>query len=162
MGLAIDIAVEHEAWHGVVDLDALAGRAAAAVLAASGTKVADGAEWSIVLADDAFVRDLNARWRGKDQPTNVLSFPTDAAARDRALGDVIVAWETSTREAAERGWTVSDYLAHLLVHGLCHLLGLDHDTDAAAEAMEAIEARALARLGIASPFEAVQDTEAAA
>ena len=157
MGLSIDIAVEHEAWHQLGDLDALAARAAAATLAAGETAVADGAEWSIVLADDAFVRDLNARWRGKDQPTNVLSFPTDGAAREHALGDVIVAWETSAREAAGRGWTMADYLGHLLVHGLCHLLGLDHEAEAEAEAMEALEARALAALGIASPFDAVQD-----
>jgi probable rRNA maturation factor len=162
MGLAIDIAVEHEAWHALGDLEVLAARAADAVLAEVAETVIDGAEWSILLADDAFVRDLNARWRGVDRPTNVLSFPTDGAARDHALGDVIVAWETSAREADERGWTVPDYLAHLLVHGLCHLLGLDHDTDASAEAMEAIEARALGRLGIASPFEAVQESEAAA
>lgn len=162
MGLSIDIAVEHEAWHALGDLDALAARAAAAVLAASGAAVAESAEWSIVLADDGFVQDLNARWRGKDRATNVLSFPTDAAARDHALGDVIVAWDTCAREAAERGWALPDYLSHLLVHGLCHLLGLDHETDAEADAMEAIEARALARLGIASPFEAVQDDTPAA
>ena len=160
MGLSIDIAVEHDAWNALGDLDALAARAAAAVLAASGMAVAEGAEWSIVLADDAFVQDLNARWRGKDCATNVLSFPTDAGARDHALGDVIVAWDTSAREAAERGWTMPDYLAHLLVHGLCHLLGLDHETDAEADAMEAVEARALARLGIASPFEAVAEAAA--
>ena len=160
MGVYIDIAVEHDAWHALGDLDALAARAAAAVLAASGMAAADGAEWSIVLADDAFVQDLNARWRGKDCATNVLSFPTDAGARDHALGDVIVAWDTSAREAAERGWTMPDYLAHLLVHGLCHLLGLDHETDAEADAMEAVEASALARLGIASPFEAVAEAAA--
>ena len=157
MGLSIDIAVEHEAWHGLGDLDALAARAAKAALDASPTTVPDGAEWSIVLANDAFVQDLNARWCGKDRPTNVLSFPTDASLRRHALGDVVVAWETSAREAAERGWTTSDYLIHLLVHGLCHLLGFDHETDRDAEAMEAVEARALAALGIASPFEAVQD-----
>lgn len=160
MGLSIDIAVEHDAWNALGDLDALAARAAAAVLAASGLPVAEGAEWSIVLADDAFVQDLNARWRGKDCATNVLSFPTDAGARDHALGDVIVAWGTSAREAAERGWTMPDYLAHLLVHGLGHLLGLDHETDAEADAMEAVEARALATLGIASPFEAVAEAAA--
>lgn len=164
MGLTIDIAVEHEAWHSLGDLDTLAARAAAAVLLAASARVADGAEWSIVLADDAFVRDLNARWRGKDSSTNVLSFPTDAASRKHAIGDVVVAWETSTREADERDWTMPDYLSHLLVHGLCHLLGYDHETDEEADAMEAIEARALASLGIASPFEAVQETttEAAA
>ena len=154
MGLAIDIAVEHDAWRALGDLETLSERVAAAVLAASEAAVTDGAEWSVVLADDGFVQDLNKRWRGKDVPTNVLSFPTDAAARDHALGDVIVAWETAAREAAERGWAMPDYLAHLLVHGLSHLLGLDHDTAAEAEAMEALEARALARLGIASPFEA--------
>ena len=73
---------------------------------------------------------------------------------------MIVAWDTSAREAADRGWTVPDYLAHLLVHGLCHLLGLDHETDAEADAMEAVEASALARLGIASPFEAVAEAAA--
>ena len=160
MGLSIEITVEYEAWHGLGDLEALVERAAAAVLAEVATTVVDGAEWSIVLADDSFVRDLNARWRGVDKATNVLSFPTDVATRRHALGDVIVAWETSAREAAERGWPVRDYLAHLLVHGLCHLLGLDHVIDAEAEAMEAAEARALARLGIASPFAAVQDAAA--
>ena len=157
MGLSVDIAVEHEAWHALGDLEALAAAAAAAVLAEVELPVADGAEWSIVLADDAFVRDLNARWREVDRPTNVLSFPTDEASRDHALGDVIVAWETSTREADERGWAMPDYLSHLLVHGLCHLLGLDHGSDAEAEAMESLEARALGRLGIASPFAAVEE-----
>lgn len=150
MGLSIDIAVEDAAWHALGDLDALATRAAAAVLAE--TTAADGAEWSIVLTDDAAVQALNRRWRDKDEPTNVLSFPTDAAVRDHALGDVVVAWGTAAREAAARGWSVPDYLAHLLVHGLCHLLGHDHGTDDEADAMEGLEARALARLGIASPF----------
>ncbi len=162
MGLAIDIAVEHEAWHALGDLDALAARVAAVTLAASGTSVPEGTEWSIVLADDAFVRDLNARWRGKNRSTNVLSFSTDAAARGHALGDVVVAWETSAGEADERGWPMEDYLSHLLAHGLCHLLGHDHETDAEADAMERLEARALAALGIASPFEAVQETTAEA
>ena len=155
MGLCIDIAVEHEAWRGLGDLETLAARAGAAVLLASAIHAADGVEWSIVLADDAFVRALNARWRGKDKPTNVLSFPTNEATRKHAIGDVVVAWETSAREADERGWSMPNYLAHLLVHGLLHLLGYDHETDQEAEAMEAVEARALASLGIASPFEAV-------
>ena len=161
MPLSIDLAVEHDAWtehlgrtdrlDGTGGVEALADRAVAAALSQVPT-ITDGTELSIVLCDDAFVRVLNARWRGKDEATNVLSFPAPATMRDRTLGDIVVAYETSAREAEERGMPLAAYLAHLIVHGVFHLLGLDHEEDAQAERMEALESRALADLGIASPY----------
>jgi len=150
MTLAIDIAVEHEAWAALGDLDGLVERAVAAALDAAAARSADDAELSIVLADDAFVRDLNARWLGKDKATNVLSFPSATAG---LLGDIVVAYETSAREALEAGRPLGDHLAHLIVHGVFHLAGFDHEDDREADEMERLESRALAALGIASPYE---------
>ena len=101
------------------------------------------------------MRALNARWRGLDKPTNVLSFP--AAAPERlgetpVLGDVVVAFETMAREADDEGKALADHFRHLVVHGFLHLLGFDHRSDAEAEAMEALERRILARLGVADPY----------
>ena len=155
MTRAIDIAVEHEAWSAVEGLDALADRAVCAAIATSGTPIAEDTELSLVLCDDAFIRDLNRTWRGKDWPTNVLSFPTDEANAERALGDIVVAYETSVREAKEEGQPLDQYLSHLIVHGVFHLLGYDHETDAEADEMERLETRALQALGIASPYEPV-------
>ena len=154
MSLALDIAIEHEAWHVVTGLDLLAQRAAAAALAIVDDAPTD-AEVSLVLCDDAFIRTLNRTWRGKDQPTNVLSFPTDAATPEAGptlLGDIVVAYETSAREAIEEGKSLPDHLAHLVVHGMFHLLGYDHEDDAEADVMEALEGRALAALGVVSPY----------
>ncbi|MDZ7714462.1 MAG: rRNA maturation RNase YbeY [Rhodovibrio sp.] len=119
-----------------------------------------GAEVSVVLADDATVRDLNRAYRGQDKPTNVLSFANleDAHAPDRPdgepvlLGDVVLARETVLAEARAQGKTPGDHLSHLCVHGLLHLLGYDHMAEAEAEAMEALERRVLAGLGIADPY----------
>lgn len=147
MTIAIDIAVEHEAWNGLGEVEACVERAVAAALDVAGS--ADGAELSVVLAGDAFVRDLNARWRGKDAPTNVLSFP---AAAPPMLGDIVVAYETSARESEAAGRPLADYLSHLVVHGVFHLVGHDHEDDAEADEMERLESLALARLGIASPY----------
>ncbi len=152
--LAVDIAVEHDAWRAVAGLSALAERAAAAALAEVDDAPGE-AEVSLVLCDDAFIRALNRTWRGKDQPTNVLSFPTDAEAPDAGpalLGDIVVAYETSAREADEEGRSLGAHLAHLVVHGMFHLLGYDHEDDGEADVMEGLEGRALAALGIASPY----------
>ncbi len=158
MPLSIELAVEDDAWTdrpaglgSAKDIKVLAKRAVAAALA-QGDAMADAAELSLVLCDDAFIRQLNAQWRGKDQATNVLSFPAPAAMRDRILGDIVVAYDTSAREADERGMPLAAYLAHLIVHGVFHLLGCDHENDAQAERMEALESRALAEIGIASPY----------
>jgi probable rRNA maturation factor len=120
-------------------------------------------ELSLKLADDAEVQGLNATYRNKDKPTNVLSFPMlppdfmEEADRDSdieiLIGDVIMAYETCEREAAEKGVSVETHATHLMVHGILHLLGYDHEEGPEeAEEMEALETRALASLGIADPY----------
>jgi probable rRNA maturation factor len=125
-------------------------------------------EISLSLSDDASVQKLNAQFRGKDKPTNVLSFPSvalSAEAREElrtvegsfALGDVILALETVSREAQEQDKTIKDHARHLLVHGVMHLFGYNHIDDAEAEQMEAIEIRILNSLGIDNPYESGED-----
>lgn len=155
------------AWaNALPEAEDMAVRAAAAAFAAAGPAAAALAargpvEMAVVLADDAEVRDLNARWRGKDRPTNVLSFPSldpdEIASQPRdmpvLLGDVVLAYETCAREAAEQGKSLADHVCHLVVHGTLHLVGYDHETDADAAVMEPLETRILAGLGIADPYE---------
>jgi probable rRNA maturation factor len=112
-------------------------------------------ELSVVFSDDAVIRGLNARWRGMDKPTNVLSFP--ATSWD-GTGDIVLALETIRREAGEQGKTFDNHLAHLVIHGFLHLAGFDHEAEAEAERMEAVERRALARLAILDPY-AVSDSD---
>jgi probable rRNA maturation factor len=119
-------------------------------------------EISVTLSGDEQVRALNSQWRGKDKPTNVLSFPM-ADERDLAkanvsgaellLGDIIIARGVCEAEAAEKGLRLEDHATHLLVHGTLHLLGYDHQDERDASDMEAREVRALERLGIANPYE---------
>jgi probable rRNA maturation factor len=117
---------------------------------------------SVLFTSDTDVHALNAEWRGKDKPTNVLSFPMlerddllDLAADGppEMLGDIALAHETCAREAGEKGIPIGDHATHLIVHGLLHLAGYDHETsDEEAEAMEALETKALAVLGLADPY----------
>jgi len=110
---------------------------------------------NMVLTDDAGIRKINATWREKDKPTNVLSFPAAPApviAASPMLGDIILAFETVEHEAAEGRLPLADHFVHLVVHGFLHLFGYDHQDDAEAEAMEALETRILAALGIADPY----------
>jgi probable rRNA maturation factor len=108
------------------------------------------AEMTVVLADDAFIRELNRDFRGKNKPTNVLSFPDGAAGY---LGDMVLALEVTQREAEAQGKSFANHVRHLLVHGTLHLLGFDHETGQAdAEAMEALEIKILAGLGVSNPY----------
>lgn len=116
-------------------------------------------ELSVALADNEVVQGLNRDWRGKDKPTNVLSFPSgdeesDLPGMPLFLGDIILAYETVAAEAAEQKKEVKDHLAHLLIHGFLHLLGHDHEDEDEAEEMEAMETLILKDLGIADPYRA--------
>ena len=106
--------------------------------------------FSVLFADDAALEALNRQWRGKDKPTNVLSFPAPDGAG--TLGDIAIAYETVAREAQEQGKTVADHATHLLVHGLLHLLGYDHEADGEAAEMEGLERDILARLDVSDPY----------
>jgi probable rRNA maturation factor len=142
-------------WRRALPARKLAREAVAAAAEAAGAKLARGAEMTIHLVDDEGVRGLNKQWRGKDAPTNVLSFPAappDRIAASRLLGDVFVALETLQREAEAEGKPLADHFRHLVAHGFLHLIGFDHETEAEAEAMEAVEIAALARLGVANPY----------
>ncbi|MBV8391668.1 MAG: rRNA maturation RNase YbeY [Alphaproteobacteria bacterium] len=106
---------------------------------------------NVALADDKYVRKLNARHAKKDKPTNVLSYPS---GEKKFLGDIVLARQTVWREAREQKKSPADHIAHLVVHGTLHLLGYDHETsDDEAEHMEALERRLLAKLGVADPYE---------
>ena len=107
----------------------------------------------MLLTGDAAVRALNARFRGQDRPTNVLAFPAPATAAG-ALGDIALAYGVCAAEARAQGKPLADHLQHLVVHGALHLLGLDHQTEAEAAAMEARERRVLAGLGVPDPYAA--------
>jgi probable rRNA maturation factor len=124
---------------------------AEALVRASARAALDGAARGAVtfaLADDAFLRRLNRDFRGKDKPTNVLSFP----AGGEELGDVALALETCAREAKAQRKDLAAHVRHLVVHGALHLLGYDHEADSDAFAMEALERRVLRRLGVADPY----------
>ena len=150
-------------WGQDTDWEALAARAASVAAQVAPELAHDNLLVSLVLGDDSEVQTLNKQWRAKDQPTNVLSFPMLSredvlhAARDEAnegmLGDLILAHGVCIREAAGKGIAVADHAAHLIVHGLLHLAGLDHEAgEAEAQAMESLETKALALMGIADPY----------
>ena len=105
-------------------------------------------ELAVVLADDAFVQGLNRQYRGKDKPPNVLSFPNE----DEPLGDVVLSYDTITREASEQGKDFRDHALHLLLHGILHLMGYDHEQTDDADKMEAQEVKLLKKLGITNPY----------
>lgn len=147
----IEIEVEAEAWTGALPgAEAVVERAAQAAL---GTVEGDIV---VLLTDDAAVRELNGRFRDKDRPTNVLSFPAPENAFPH-LGDIVLAFGVCATEAEAQGKTLADHLSHLVVHGVLHLLGRDHEDDAEAEEMEAEERKILAQIGVADPYIAEQD-----
>jgi len=167
--MMLEIALEADGeWDSSSAWEPLVRSAATAAIAESAfpqlNETSRHVELSVRLAGDEEVRGLNAHWRGKDKPTNVLSFPMaeayelEAADEDGPgimLGDIILARGVCSAEATEKGISVTDHATHLVVHGTLHLLGYDHQAESDAADMEAREARALKRLGISNPYSVV-------
>lgn len=162
----VDTVIEDERWEDV--LPPLAERAARATLAGLGLGP-EGFAIVVMGCDDARIASLNADFRGKPVPTNVLSWPSLDRAPEapglipdppepgdadmpEELGDIAIAWETCAREAVEQGKRMEDHVTHLLVHATLHLLGYDHIDDADARTMEETEIRVLASLGVSNPY----------
>ena len=163
--MQIDVEIEAP-WPGETDWAGLAMRCAGAAATVAPELSPGRLSVSALLTNDAEVHALNREWRDKDKPTNVLSFPMleradvmalAADGPEEMLGDLALALETCRREAEEKAITLVDHAAHLMIHGLLHLAGYDHETsDADAAAMEALEIKALALIGIADPYEGGQ------
>ena len=160
VGAWIDIAIEAAGWPDEPELRPLVETAVAVAIEELGL---DGiqTELSVVFTDEATMTTLNGRWRGKQRPTNVLSFPAFPVAPGERpgplMGDIVLARQTITSEAAIDGKSVDAHLTHLIVHGFLHLLGYDHQKDEDAELMERIERAILDRLGIDDPYAPIFD-----
>lgn len=166
--MAIEVIVEDDRW-GAVDLDRLAARAGHAALAHAGLDP-DAWELCVLACDDSRIATLNADFRGKPAPTNVLSWPAQERAPETPgarpappvvdtpeeeaafLGDIAIAWETCAREAEAAGRDVADHATHLMVHAVLHLLGYDHERDLDATLMETTEVAILGKLGVSDPY----------
>ncbi len=162
----LDIAIEDNRWQDA-GLEALAERAAAQTLAHQGLDAVES-EISLLACDDERIAILNAEFRDKPTPTNVLSWPAQDLAPEEAggdparpepdfmgelaLGDIAIAYDTCTREAESAGKPMGDHVTHLIVHGVLHLLGYDHIRDADATVMEALEVEILGKMGINNPY----------
>ncbi len=162
--LTVEVVIEDDRW-AAAGIEALAGRAVGATLRYLGL---DGGRWEVVVlaCDDSRIAALNADFRGKPQPTNVLSWPSGDRAAEAAgdapappdpdegpeLGDIALAFETCAREAADGGIPFESHVLHLVVHGTLHLLGYDHVRDADGDLMERTEVEILASLGVPDPY----------
>ena len=155
LSIDIDIIRESALWNAEPDLDAALHHA----IAEAAAEFALGqAELAIVLTDDARIQQLNREWRGFDKPTNVLSFPVNEPGLGKGppllIGDIVIAYETTRREALAQGTPFLHHLTHLTVHGFLHLRGYDHEAEDEAETMEQLERQILARLNIPDPYAA--------
>jgi probable rRNA maturation factor len=158
---AVDVMVQSRRWTAQPRAASIVRKAIAAAAKAASTR---RAELAIVLTDDSAIQALNREWRGHDAPTNVLSFPAQQQTRAQrgapvALGDIVIAYQTTAREAVSEGKPFRNHLAHLAIHGFLHLLGYDHETDGEADAMERLEVRILKRIDVPDPY-AFRDAEA--
>ena len=151
MDLSIDVGDER--WRSIAQHEEKLREAAKAVA----TRIPFAGEINLILVDDAAMQALNKTWRGKDRPTNVLSFPaplglTMPPGEIAPLGDIAMSYDTLSLEASRDHKSISDHMVHLFIHGLFHLLGHDHETEAEALEMEALEIEILSGLGIANPY----------
>lgn len=155
--MTVSIDVEDESWRELPGLEELAHKAVEAALAGAGKPCRDG-EVALLFTSDPAIAALNAEWRGKEGPTNVLSFPAAPdmpvpAGELRPLGDIVLAHGVIAREAREQGKTLHTHTSHLIVHGVLHLLGYDHEKEEEALDMERLETGILKGLGIPDPYE---------
>ncbi len=146
---SVDIRIEDEAWSVLAEPEALA--ACALEVGAAEAGHTTGGEVAILLTSDGVMQALNRDWRGKDKPTDVLSFPADAMDHG-FLGDLALGYGICARDAESLGRDFGAHIAHLVIHGFLHLLGHDHETEADATVMEGLETKALARLGLPDPY----------
>lgn len=155
MTVRYDVAINADGWQSEHSLRMLVDRVLEATLHALEFDDVDS-ELSLVFTDDANIRTINAKWRYIDKATNVLSFPAFPIQPGQRpgpiLGDIVIARETVQREAQEENKSFDDHLSHLIVHGLLHLTGYDHQNDEEAEQMESLERKILASLGISDPY----------
>lgn len=155
MTVRYDVAINADGWQSEHSLRMLVDRVLEATLHALEFDDVDS-ELSLVFTDDANIRTINAKWRHIDKATNVLSFPAFSIQPGQRpgpiLGDIVIARETVQREAQEENKSFDDHLSHLIVHGLLHLTGYDHQNDEEAEQMESLERKILASLGISDPY----------
>jgi len=152
--MIVSIDVEDRGWEAIPALEELT---RGAIDAAAAMTHAPDAEVNVLFTGDLEIAEINKEWRGKPQPTNVLSFPAEdfpvPPGEAKPLGDIVLAFGTVAREAQEQGKTLPHHTQHLIVHGFLHLLGHDHEDDAEAEAMEGLERDILKGLGISDPYE---------
>ena len=153
-GLFAEIVIADHRWLDLLDGDFRA-RLAAAFRACLNKAGIEAAEWTILLSDDASVAELNMAHRGKNGATNVLSFPDDDD--DDFLGDIALAWGVMEGEAAGLSISMTDHALHLMVHGVLHLLGHDHQDDAEATTMEQLEISILVSVGVADPYDEARE-----
>jgi probable rRNA maturation factor len=157
--ISLDVTIDSALWQAEPQVETvICGAIEAAAEVVRALPRASG-EVSVVLTDDTRIRALNRQWRNIDKPTNVLSFPAPGAgtaAEPALLGDVVIAYETTAREAAAEAKPFTHHVAHLAVHGFLHLLGYDHESDAEADEMERLETRILALLAVPDPYRSQQ------
>ncbi len=154
-GVVLDIQIEDTSWAILENIETLCQKAIDQACVQAKPKPMNGAELSVLLTNEAEIQTLNKQWRNIDKPTNILSFPAvlpNKIAKSPLLGDLALGFETIAHEAKTDEKTFENHLTHLIIHGFLHILGYDHETDADALIMEALEIKILAKLNIGDPY----------
>ena len=157
--ISVDVSIDSALWDAAPQVETVICGAIETAADVMRALARASGEVSVVLTDDARIRVLNREWRDIDKPTNVLSFPAPGGrtgAEATLLGDVVIAYETTAREAAAEAKPFAHHVTHLAVHGFLHLLGYDHESDAEADEMERLESKILALLAVPDPYRSKQ------